>query len=210
MSDSPSFRALAWVLATALLLGLVLLGHYHRLARSQQPTLADLGYVSIDTPSYVSDLPLVDSRGSPTSLREIAKRWTIVFFGFTHCPDVCPTTLSILNLALEDVAGPPEVVMVTVDPARDTPSKVGDYVRAFNPAFIGLSGNESTIRRVADELGISYQVVASDDAWEYIVEHSGALVVLGPGGTLRGYISPPLQVEKIHAIAISLMGGPDA
>ncbi len=186
-------RVALWVLSTAVLLGVVFTAQYHRVSR--EPDLTELGYFALEEPGPRGTGPL-SMEGS----------WTVVFFGFTSCPDVCPTTLSVLNLALGDLENPPTVLMVSVDPKRDVPELVEGYVSAFNPSFRGISVTEEETRSLANRYGIAYEKVFDETGDNYLIEHSGVLVVLDPAGLHTGYIRPPLHPEQIRDLAILLMG----
>ncbi|MEX0941494.1 MAG: SCO family protein [Pseudomonadales bacterium] len=197
-----------WILVTVAVFGLVLAGQFHRVSDSADlAALQDAGYFKLETPVALDDIALVDHHGKPARLQSISGDWTIVFFGFTYCPDVCPTTMSILNLALSKMQEVPTVIMVSVDPARDNPSHLKDYVTGFNPSFIGLTGTGENIRRLADQLAIAYAKVPSESEDQYLIEHSGVLVVLDPSGQHAGYIRPPHHPEKLRRIFSALLDG---
>lgn len=196
-----------WILVTLMVFGLVLLGQFHRAGgKSELAALEKDGYVRLETPASLDDIALVDHHGEPARLASISDDWTVVFFGFTYCPDVCPTTLSVLNLATSKMEHAPTVVLVSVDPARDTPSRLKDYVVGFNSSFIGLTGEEENIRRLTDQLGIAWAAVPSVDEDQYLVEHSAVLVVLDPSGHHVGYLRPPHHPEKLRRVVTTLMG----
>jgi protein SCO1/2 len=114
-----------------------------------------------------------------------------VYFGFTHCPDVCPTTLADIAQAVRSLgadADRVQVLMVTVDPERDTPAALGKYVTAFDPRFLGLSGNEEQTRRAAKEFKIFYEKRKTGDT--YSMDHSAQSYVLDPQGRLRLLVRP--------------------
>ena len=115
----------------------------------------------------------------------------MLFFGFTHCPDVCPTTLADTAQALKTLgadADRVQVLIVTVDPERDTPEQLGKYVTAFDPRFLGLSGDAEATRRAAKEFKIFYEKRKSGDS--YSMDHSGQSYVLDPQGRLRLLVRP--------------------
>ena len=99
---------------------------------------AKLGYYRFDEPRPISEFFMIDHLGQRASLSNLKGRWSLLFFGFTTCPDVCPTTLSVLNEAISPLKDPPAVVMVSVDPDRDTPERLARYVPAFNSYFYRL------------------------------------------------------------------------
>ncbi len=134
---------------------------------------------------------LTDHRGRPASLEDFRGKAVVVFFGFTHCPDVCPTTLSELAGALRmlgDDAARVQVVLITVDPARDTPEVLAGYVTAFNPSFLGLTGTPAQIAAVAKEFKVIYQKVESRTPDSYSMDHSAGTFIFDPQGRLRLYV----------------------
>jgi len=115
----------------------------------------------------------------------------VVFFGFTHCPDVCPTTLADLSQVLKAL-GPDadrvQVLFVTVDPERDTPEVLGKYVGAFDPRFLGLYGDAAATQRAAREFKVYYEKRKTSDG--YSIDHSGQTYVIDPQGRLRLFVRP--------------------
>ncbi len=136
-------------------------------------------------------LTLTDHSGKPRSLEDFRGQVVVVFFGFTHCPDVCPTTLAELAGAIRKL-GPAgekvQVLLVTVDPERDTPEILSKYVTAFNPRFLGLRGNAAETARVAKEFKVIYQKVAGPRAENYGMDHSAGSYIFDRQGRLRLYV----------------------
>lgn len=136
--------------------------------------------------------------------------WQFVFFGFTHCPDVCPMTLADLAGTLQrlesaDLTTMPEVVFVSVDPKRDTPASLERYVRHFHDDFIGVTGEASAIDTLTDALGISYTLHEPDEEGDYAVDHSAAILLIDPEGQFRAVWNPPhgrqVLAEEFRAIS---------
>jgi protein SCO1/2 len=133
--------------------------------------------------------------GKPRSLADFKGNVVVLFFGFTHCPDVCPTTMYELSEALKqlgDKAKDVQVLFVSVDPERDTPQLLGKYVPAFNPTFLGLTGSPAEIRAVADKYKIVYQksaVAGSSNPANYTVDHSAGSYILDKDGQLRLFVN---------------------
>ena len=149
--------------------------------RSADITGADYGKV----------LELTDQNGKLRRLEDFRGKAVVLFFGFTNCPDVCPTTLADTAQALKTLgadARKVQVLMVTVDPERDTREALGKYVTAFDPSFLGLSGDEQATRRAAKEFKIFYEKRKSGDS--YSVDHSGQSYVIDPQGRLRLLVRP--------------------
>jgi protein SCO1 len=134
---------------------------------------------------------LTDQNGKARSLQDFRGQVVVVFFGFAHCPDVCPTTLAELAGAVRKL-GPAgdkvQVVLVTVDPERDTQEVLGKYVTAFNPKFLGLRGNAEETARVAKEFKVIYQKVEGQKPENYTMDHSAGSYVFDTNGRLRLYV----------------------
>ncbi|MEO8003808.1 MAG: SCO family protein [Betaproteobacteria bacterium] len=134
---------------------------------------------------------LTDQNGKQRSLQDFRGQVVVVFFGFAHCPDVCPTTLAELAGAIRKL-GPEgdkvQVVLVTVDPERDTQEVLGKYVTAFNPKFLGLRGNAEETARVAKEFKVIYQKVEGQKPENYTMDHSAGSYVFDTSGRLRLYV----------------------
>lgn len=140
---------------------------------------------------YGKTLQLTDQNGKLRRLEDFRGQAVVLFFGFTHCPDVCPTTLADTAQALKTLGADAQrvqVLMVTVDPERDTREVLGKYVTAFDPRFLGLSGDEEATRRAAKEFKIYYEKRKSGDG--YSVDHSGQSYVIDPQGRLRLLVRP--------------------
>jgi len=134
---------------------------------------------------------LTDHNGKPRSLEDFRGQVVVMFFGFTHCPDVCPTTLAELAGAVRKL-GPAgqkvQVLLVTIDPQRDTPELLAKYVTAFDPRFLALRGSADETARVAKEFKVIYQKVAGPGAENYAMDHSAGSYVFDRQGRLRLYV----------------------
>ncbi len=149
----------------------------------------------------IADVRLQDTLGNEFRIQQLQGRWSLVFFGFTHCPDVCPTTLTILGQvarSLSDLpeAQRPQLVFVTVDPERDVPSVIKGYVEHFDKNMIGLTGELAQIEALAAQLGVAFQKVPLDQGG-YSMDHSAAILMLNPGAELNAIISAPHTVEGV-------------
>jgi protein SCO1/2 len=134
---------------------------------------------------------LTDHNGKQRSLQDFRGQVVVLFFGFTHCPDVCPTTLAELAGAVKRL-GPAgekvQVLLVSVDPERDTPEMLAQYVTAFNPGFLALRGNAGETALVAKEFKVIYQKVAGPRAQDYTMDHSAGSYIFDRQGRLRLYV----------------------
>ncbi len=135
---------------------------------------------------------LTDHNGKQRSLEDFHGKAVVMFFGFTHCPDVCPTTLAELAGAVKQL-GPAgekvQVLLVTIDPARDTPELLGKYVTAFNPRFLALRGSDEETARLAKEFKVIYQKVAGGQPGNYSMDHSAGSFIFDQQGRLRLYVA---------------------
>lgn len=135
-----------------------------------------------------ADFTLAHSSGNVFRLSEQRGKVVLLFFGYTTCPDVCPTTLAELNLALQSIpekSGRIQVVFVSVDPERDTPQAVQEYVGRFNSSFIGLSGTTAELERIWKDYGIFREEVQSDSAAGVIINHTARVTLIDPQGNMR-------------------------
>ncbi len=137
--------------------------------------------------NFGRELALTDHNGKPRSLPDFRGKVVVLFFGFTHCPDVCPTTLAELALVAKELgkdADRMQVLFVTVDPERDTPEVLRQYVPSFNPSFLGLYGDAEATARAAKEFKIYFQKQPLPGG-SYSVDHSAGTYILDPQGRLR-------------------------
>lgn len=154
------------------------------------------GAVELDTPRKFSDFQLTDHRGQPFTLENLKGKWTLIFFGFTHCPDICPTTMAAaarMYAALdEDEQENLQIVLISLDPERDTPEQLAKYVPYFNKDFIGVSGNQHVLLKLTTELNVAYSKVDLGNG-DYTIDHSGNLVLINPYGHYHGFMKPPFE-----------------
>ncbi len=154
------------------------------------------------------DFSLLDHNNVQFTTENLKGKWSMVFFGFTYCPDICPTTMALLNRfytkQLEgDFGSDLQVVMVSVDPARDTPEKLLDYVSFFNREFIGVTGEFLELHRFATQLNIPFKKVPGGGE-NYQVEHSGNIAILNPQGHYVGFFRAPHEVSKLDLAYTSI------
>ncbi|WP_213909176.1 SCO family protein [Stutzerimonas nitrititolerans] len=169
--------------------------------RQVDPTqLLDAGIVILPQGRDVPKLTLTNQDGEPVQVDQLEGKWTLLFFGYTFCPDICPATLAELRQLRGQL--PDEVreqlrpVLVSVDPARDTPEQLKQYLEFFGEGFVGLTGTLDDIQTLANGVGIPF--IPGDTSREnYTVDHSGNLVIIGPDGRQHGFIRAPLKVQKL-------------
>jgi protein SCO1/2 len=148
-------------------------------------------------PRTLPPLDLVDQDGRPVPADFFIGHWTLVFFGFTQCPDICPTTLATLAQAVRQLGDlPPDdrprVLLVTVDPERDPPERLAAYVRFFDPAFLGVTGS----LEAAAAFGVPYAKVTMPEGG-YTLDHGSGLFVVGPTGGMQAYLSAPHEAAVV-------------
>jgi protein SCO1/2 len=146
----------------------------------------------------IADFQLTDTDGRPFTRRELARSPALVFFGFTHCPDVCPTTLlKLAQIEKRAAISHLRVLFITVDPQRDTAPALGTYVHAFDPQFLGLTGEPQAIARVAANFGVAMNRIPLPGG-DYTMDHS-AVVFLVDDGLIRAVFTPPFDVAALGA-----------
>lgn len=150
--------------------------------------------------NYGNDFSLTDHNGKMRTLADFKGKAVIVFFGFTHCPDVCPTTLAELATVMKELgrdADKVQVLFVTVDPARDTPELLAKYVPAFDSRFLGMVGDEAATQKVAKDFKAFYQKVPGKTPGSYTVDHTAGSYVFDPQGRIRLFIRHGQGTEPI-------------
>ena len=175
--------------------------------------LAQFGGADMPAPSAGGvQLPQGIALGGPFSLQDhngqrvtegaFAGRLGLIYFGFTYCPDVCPTELGLMASAL-DLLGPDASrvlpVLITIDPARDTAAALADYVSRFHPALIGLTGTEEEIATAARAFRVYYRKIQPPGASDYLMDHSSFIYLVGPDGKVRQLFRPNTPPETIAA-----------
>ncbi len=195
----------AFVLGTAMAVGIWAAMNLQRAAplpvtATVLPTTADLAAFS-----------LLDHEGRSVDQHVFEGQWDLVFFGFTNCPDICPLTLQILSAAKrqlqEQGQSPlPRIVLVSVDPERDTPAKMAQYVNAFGDGNLGITGELDELRKLTSGLGIFFEKQASGDE-SYAVDHSSVVIVIDPAGRFHSLFSGPHVIENfVHDLPLLMTG----
>ncbi len=166
--------------------------------------------VQLVTGTYLSpsralpDFSLIDHHGRPFGPANLRGSWSMMFFGYTNCPDFCPTTLTTLAALekhLRTLGAPvrPQVVFMSVDAKRDTPEQLAKYVPYFDPEFIGITAaDQPAIEAVAAKLGVGV-IITPQPNGTYTVDHSGAIFVLNPDGKLTAILTGPFTVDTLTA-----------
>lgn len=188
MSTLPRKTLLApTVIALAIACGLAL-------SRMEPATRQAAALEWLDTPRPVADFHLASHKGAFTDVA-LRGRWQLLALGFTHCPDLCPATLSELAALRSALPGITlRIVFVSVDPARDTPQQLAQYVRFFGEDILGLTGSDKELRRLAHSLGMDFR--REGDAKVPVVSHSPTIALIDPDGVMRARLRPGFDVQQ--------------
>lgn len=201
MSSTVAPRALPFVvaaLATALGIAAWLL-----LDARVEPAPQIRGYV-LGTPRALPDVELVDEQGAPFRPDDFRGDWSLLYFGYTYCPDVCPLTLVELarlkqQLAAQGFTAPVEYYLVSVDSRRDTPARLREYVAYFDPEFRALTGTAQALAALAAATETVFDVPEVEDDENYLVSHSSNVVLLDPSASVHAVFTPPHEPAKLAA-----------
>jgi protein SCO1 len=167
-----------------------------------QPALATGSFLA--SPRPLPDFTLIDLRGQPFGTKNLLGHWSLVVFGYTSCPDYCPTTLTTLSalhkrLRANGSVKMPMVIFMSMDAKRDTPAHLAKYVPYFDPEFIAVTAaDQPSIEDVARKLGVSVIIESGADG-DYIVDHSTAIYVVEPDGKLAAILTGPFTVDALQA-----------
>ncbi len=184
---------IAIVLAVALALGVFVA------VRMQTPAEPRSAFV-LPTPTPLPEFALVNQQGEDVTSEAFRDHWSLVFFGFTHCPDICPTTLQILSTARKTLADNgqdplPRIVLVSVDPERDTPELMARYMGYFGDDNLGITGSLDEVNKLTKGLGIFFAKQPGNEE-NYSVDHSAAVLVVNPEAEFHALFSGTHQVEN--------------
>jgi protein SCO1/2 len=181
--------------AVALAAGLAANRYY---ALAHQPRVATV----LPEPREISAFKLTQADGHHFTEQNLQGHWTLLFFGFTHCPSICPTAMAVLNqmfqkLTMQKQEPMPQVIFVSVDPERDTPKIAEQYANGFNPHFVGLTGTQSQLKQLTSALSVMYIKVKNTTDKTYTIDHSGTILLINPAGKLAAIFSMPHQADSL-------------
>lgn len=153
-------------------------------------------------PRPIPDFQLQDQDGEALSKSSLSGRWTLLYFGYTYCPDVCPTTLQTLGslqrqLDERGIGDDVEVLFVSVDPARDTPERLAQYAPFFGPRVRGATGDDQSLSKLSEALGVVYARAGSGDDTDYLVDHNSAVLLVDPQTRLYAVMTAPHTVDQL-------------
>lgn len=196
-ADAGAAPVRRWVAIVAMMLGAsaVALVAARQFVPSRRAAVATERAMVLPQPKPLPRLSLVDQRGRPFDGSEFRGHWTYVFFGFTSCPDICPTTLTVLTQARRELQSlpadrQPRVLLISVDPARDDARQLASYVAFFDPAFQAATGSETDIAHAASAFGAAYARVEQPGG-SYAMDHTASLFLVGPTAELVATSGPP-------------------
>lgn len=204
-------RGVGWTVIGILVFMMVVLGLFlHKITTPRVLSPMELranGTHVFEQPRTLNDFALTDQHGQPFTLEQLQGKWTLMFFGFTHCPDVCPTTLlqlkKVKEQLLPDIAAQTRFVLVSVDPARDTVEQLQQYLPYFDAEFVGLTGEFLEIKRLATQLNMAFVKVAQGD--NYTVDHSANVALVNPYGHYHGFVKAPLDEARLKLTLQSIV-----
>lgn len=177
--------------------------------------IKDDGAFIFPEPINVTDVPFLNEEGQTVSKKNNVGKWSFLFFGYTYCPDICPTTLSVMQqmwIKLDPkMQSQTQVVLVSVDVARDTPEQLKTYMDYFDPDFTAFTGKPASLRSFAAQLNAVYAKVERknangeiDSELGYLMDHSANITILDPNGNYFGFIRPPFNPKKMLKIVTAV------
>jgi protein SCO1/2 len=143
---------------------------------------------------------LIDHTGKPRTEQDFKGKLLLIYFGFTYCPDICPTDLQNIGLAIDRLGkagGTVQPLFITVDPERDTPAHLAEYLAMFHPRMIGLTGDAAAIRKAADAYKVYYAKVPNEKGDDYTVDHTAFIYLMGADGEYLGFFPPGTTPERM-------------
>ena len=208
-NTKPNYLALSVIFLTAGLVVAIIVWQFvlrptdQRLPDQLQATVLPKG-------KPIVGLSLKDHNGQLFTEQQFKGKWSFLFFGFTHCPDVCPTTMLVMKAvwaklpASARAAPQPQLYFVSVDPQRDTPELLKSYATFYNPEFIGITGNNNQLDVLVNQVGALYGYEDGEKEGEYTVNHSAQIILIDPSGNMRAVFSPPYQADEIVKTFVSI------
>lgn len=191
------------VALVALVLGLTVNKVLSGKGQGDPTALIDAGIILLPQSRTLPAVKMLDQDGQPVVIDELKGKWSLLFFGYTFCPDICPTTLAQLRQIKSELPKEAvdklQVILVSVDPNRDTPQQLKQYLGYFDKDFKGLTASSvEDLQKLANAVSIPF-IPADTSKPNYTVDHSGNLAVIGPDGRQRGFIRAPLNNQKLVA-----------
>ncbi len=156
-------------------------------------------------PKALNNFQLTDHNGNSFLTSNLEDHWSVIFVGYTQCPDICPTTMSVMRQVTETMQhrdlDPPNMIFISVDPDRDTPKLLGDYVKYFNKDYLGVTGEKMELDKFVKHMALFYAKAPGTSGDlnkdDYLIDHSSSLLLINPDGKLQAYLTAPHEVENI-------------
>ena len=189
------------LLVVAAIFSLVIYQQMSMQAREPEPApdLSAMNTFVYEEPRELAEFTLTSEQGEEMTRQDLRGRWTFVFVGYTHCPDICPATMATLRQADSRMPAElpqPDYLLVSADPERDTPEQLRDYLGFFGDDFHGLTGDIDVLRALAKSVGAVF-VHRDDGNGNNLVDHSGHLALINPDGRMAAVIQPPHDPDKL-------------
>lgn len=200
MNGKLPYLALALVALISAVTGALVWQAVDNRSSGEQPAL-----LVLPEPREIPPFELVNQEGERWGPENLQGQWSLLFFGFTHCPDICPGTLFDLHRLQDQLQKgrslvDSEVVFVSVDPERDTPARLKEYVAYFSPEFTGVTGSHEQLQPLTRKLGIAYRIAEhAEGSADYSVDHSASVLLMDPQGRLYGVFPAPHDVDAMAA-----------
>ncbi len=206
----------ATVIMCLVFIGIVLTAFVYNTTKVKTVSFDELqkqGSVMLPKPRAIADIQLQADNGSAFTEASLAQgSWTFLFFGFTNCPDICPTTMSLMGQAVNELTPEERAdfrgVLVSIDPERDDLDALGAYARAFSPEFVGVTGTIANLATFATQVNAAFQKMPGQGDEPYSIDHTGNVVIVNPFGHYHGFIKMPHTraklVETFRALRASL------
>lgn len=189
-------KILLWgfIVISAVVLGMF---SYNLMSKSPSPEYA----LYYKQPRVINAFELIDHTGKPFTKKDFTNKWSLIFFGYTSCPDVCPTTLQNISFIYDDmkaISQNSQVLLVTVDPQRDSQEKLSQYIAYFNSEFKALRAGHEMLLPFSRNMGLMYAINGEEE--DYLVDHSASLVLVNPAGKISAIFKPDQVVGKMPSI----------
>jgi len=192
-----SNRYLSWTLLAGFA---VLVGIVAGLAVLRPAAVAIQSGTVLQQPRAIAAFSLNGSDGKPYTRSDLAGHWSLLYVGYTHCPDLCPTTLAQLKVVEKGLGGDAakiRFIFLSIDPERDTPEILDQYTHYFSPDFIAVTAPKAQLDALGANLGFVYEKVPGQTPQSYLMDHSSALILIDPKARLAGYLTPPFKTENL-------------
>ena len=207
-TKKPAFSTPIFILVglIALGVGLYMQGESDtQIPPSSSSSAVEINGTLLNTPRALSPFSLVSTKNEIFNQESLKGQWTYMFFGFSSCGYMCPKILTELNKTYDrltelNVAAMPQFVMVSIDPERDSLTKLNEFVTTFNPNFIGARAEEDVIKALTKEIGVVYMKLSGEEnksANDYDIDHSGTVFLFNPDGLLEAFFSIPHKAEQL-------------